>query len=221
MLKVIDIAKKYRRVPVLNKICFEASPGECLGLVGRNGCGKSTLLQILAGVMRPDSGIISWKEENLFENRQRFSSLIGYVPQENPLFNDATALDHLKLWYSGLPYDLKEDLSNGFPARLHVEEFLNKRVGALSGGMKKRLSLCCALSKRPPVVLMDEPAAALDLSGKKEIRDFISQLKESGTIVIIATHEEADFPLCDALLVFENGMVNRLPSDTSLELLIK
>lgn len=214
MLQVSHISKRYRRRAILTDISFEAHPGECLGLIGANGCGKSTLLQIVSGTSRPDSGSVCWQKENLLAHPRRFSELIGYVPQNNPLFEDMTVMDHLKLWYSSSPYSLSQDMLDGFPARLGIPAFVGQKVSTLSGGMKKRLSLACALASRPPLVLLDEPAAALDLVCKEDIRNYIRTLKQEQKTILLATHEEADFALCDRLLLFKQGRLTELAPDT-------
>lgn len=217
MFEVSHLAKSYRRHPVLKDVSFQASPGECLGLIGPNGCGKSTLLQILSGQLSADGGTVCLDGQDLSGNPSLRSRMIGYVPQTNPLFDDMTVYDHLRLWYSGCPYSLEQDLTDGFPARLSIDRFLDKPVSALSGGMKKRLSLACALALRPPLVLLDEPAAALDLVGKEEIRRYVQLLKEEGKMILLATHEETYFSLCSRLLVFQNGTLAEMPSDTPPE----
>jgi len=216
MFQVSHISKHYRKHTILADISFEAVPGECIGLIGPNGCGKSTLLQIVSGMIRPDSGSVCWQRKDLLRHPRQFSKLIGYVPQVNPLFDDMTALDHLKLWYSSSPYPLSEDLKNGFPARLGISAFADKKVSSLSGGMKKRLSLACTLASRPPLVFLDEPAAALDLVCKEEIRNYIKELKADNRIILLATHEEADFALCDRLLLFSGGKLIELSPDTPI-----
>ena len=214
MLQVSRISKKYRKTPVLSDVSFEADFGDCIGLIGPNGCGKSTLLRILAGILKADSGAFLFEGKDCFSSAQTLASVTGFLPQDNPLFDDASALDHLKLWYSGCGYDLSEDLKNGLPARLGVDAFLGRKVSELSGGMKKRLSLACVLCRRPPVILLDEPAAALDLPGKQEIRNFLKELKQEGRIILFSTHEEADFPLCTALLTFNGGCVEKQLPDS-------
>ena len=100
MLSIQSISKSYKKQQVLQNVSFDAAPGECIGLLGPNGCGKSTLLHILSGTDTPDSGTILFDGKNLLKNPSLQSTKIGYVAQNNPLFPDMTAMDHLKLWYS-------------------------------------------------------------------------------------------------------------------------
>ncbi|MBQ8639887.1 MAG: ATP-binding cassette domain-containing protein [Lachnospiraceae bacterium] len=221
MFEVSHLAKRYYKNQVLKDVSFTAAPGECIGLIGPNGCGKSTLLQIVSGMLKQDQGTICFDGEELTKKSGRFSQLIGYVPQANPLFDDMTVYDHLALWYSSSPYSLEQDLTDGFPARLGIVSFLDKKVCELSGGMKKRLSLACSLANRPPLVFLDEPAAALDLVCKEEIRSYVRELKEEGKTILLATHEEADFDLCSRLLLFHDKTLTELPPDTPIEEIVR
>ena len=144
MLSIQSISKSYKKQQVLQNVSFDAAPGECIGLLGPNGCGKSTLLHILSGTDTPDSGTILFDGKNLLKNPSLQSTKIGYVAQNNPLFPDMTAMDHLKLWYSATEYSIEDDLKDGFLSILKIEPFLHKKAKALSGGMQKRLTLYSA-----------------------------------------------------------------------------
>ena len=114
MLSIQSISKSYKKQQVLQNVSFDAAPGECIGLLGPNGCGKSTLLHILSGTDTPDSGTILFDGKDLLKNPSLQSTKIGYVAQNNPLFPDMTAMDHLKLWYSATEYSIEDDLKDGF-----------------------------------------------------------------------------------------------------------
>ena len=174
MLSIQSISKSYKKQQVLQNVSFDAAPGECIGLLGPNGCGKSTLLHILSGTDTPDSGTILFDGKDLLKNPSLQSTKIGYVAQNNPLFPDMTAMDHLK---------------DGFLSILKIEPFLHKKAKALSGGMQKRLSIACALASRPTLLLLDEPDAALDLVCKEDIREYIRLYCAQGNTVLLATHE--------------------------------
>ena len=112
MLSIQSISKSYKKQQVLQNVSFDAAPGECIGLLGPNGCGKSTLLHILSGTDTPDSGTILFDGKNLLKNPSLQSTKIGYVAQNNPIFPDMTAMDHLKLWYSATKYSIEDDLKD-------------------------------------------------------------------------------------------------------------
>ena len=217
MLSIQNISKNYRKQQVLQNISFDARDGECIGLIGSNGCGKSTLLQILSGAIAPDGGSILYNGKDLLKDASLFSSVVGYVPQNNPLYPDMTALDHLKLWYSATDSSLADDLKSGFLSLLQIEPFLHKRVRELSGGMQKRLSIGCALASRPAILLLDEPEAALDLVCKEDIRSYIRRYCEQGSTVILVTHDESDFALCSRLLLLHNNSLREIPGTTPVK----
>lgn len=150
-IELKDIHKKYGSKCVLNGIDLVAESGKCVGILGGNGCGKSTLLSILAGIQPADKGSFLFEEKNLFKLPSERSRLVGYVPQRTPLIEELTAYDNLLLWYNKAT--LKKELSDGLLKTLGINEFLKTTVSKMSGGMKKRLSIGCAISKRPPVLL--------------------------------------------------------------------
>lgn len=209
MLTADKITKSYGKHKVLNNVSFKAKKGECIGIIGANGCGKSTLLNILSGVLKADSGTITFSDGSLC-TPANVSGMIGYVPQENPLFEKLSALDNLRFWYGKDTVALKDDLSNGLPALFRITDYLNKRVENMSGGMKKRLSIACSLAKHQPILILDEPCAALDIPGKEDIHNYLKTYLKEGNTVIITSHEEAEIMMCDVVYFLENGTLTRI-----------
>ena len=201
MLTLEGITKSFDRgkKQVLRGVSFDAAPGECIGICGTNGSGKSTLLSILAGDISADGGSV-FLDGRLLSKRE-LPGLVSYVPQENPLIEELTARDNLKLWYS------REEVSD----ILDIKEFIDVRVNKMSGGMKKRLSIACSVSGGGHILLLDEPTAALDLPCQEKIRQYIMARKSAGDIIIMATHEEAEMSLCDRILVLREGVA--VPED--------
>jgi len=208
MLTVKNITKSYGKHNILKGISFEAKKGECIGILGSNGCGKSTLLSILSGTLSYDGGSISFNDGTPF-TAGTIPHKIGYVPQENPLFDKLSALDNLRFWYGNNKKQLEEDLKTGLPALFSITDYLKKRVENMSGGMKKRLSIACSLSMHQPILILDEPCAALDLPCKQDIHNYLRSYLAEGNTVIITSHEEADIELCDnkSNTIFSSGIV--------------
>ncbi len=214
MLEVVGIKASYKnknigknaQKQVLKNVNFTAEEGQCIALVGANGTGKSTLLSILAGIQKAQDGRILYNGTDYLEkkNIRKLKRLSGYVPQDNPLMEELTVYDNLKLWYCHSK-QLKEALLSGVLAQFDLDEYLHMPVGKLSGGMKKRVSIACALAEDPPIILMDEPTAALDMICKQEINEFIKNLKKKGKIIIFSTHNETELEICDKLYVLRNG----------------
>lgn len=212
------IQKTYRhgRKSVLKDVSFQGLPGQCIGILGANGCGKSTLLSILAGVESADGGAFLYDGVNLFQKREQTRKKIGYVPQENPLMEELTAYDNLRLWYCDSALNLETELKQGVLAMLGIPEFLHVRVSRMSGGMKKRLSIGCAVAEDPEILLLDEPGAALDLICKERIYVYLKNSKAQGRVILLATHEEREIELCDKLYLLKEGILSELKYDGNI-----
>lgn len=221
MLKVSGIAKNYGKKTVLRDISFTAEQGECVAIAGANGCGKSTLLSILAGTLKPGAGEFEAFGQDIFRNPKERERLIGYVPQENPLIPELDARDNLKLWYCNSRYDMAEELEKGVLAMLGIPEFLDVKVSAMSGGMKKRLSIGCAVANDPAILILDEPSAALDLVCKASIRQYMEEFKKRKGIILITTHDEDELRICDRLLVMKEGVLSESDPSTHGDALLE
>lgn len=220
MLEISDLYKSYRRQEILKGITLTVKPGECVGIVGLNGCGKTTLLSILAGAQKADRGSIRYNDQEALGHPRVFAKEVAYVPQENPLMEELTVRDNLLLWYRGGREAMKKDLNTGTGALLGVDKMLNRTVGKLSGGMKKRVSIACALSNHAPVVIMDEPGAALDLECKEVIKQYLREYISGGGAVIITSHELSELSLCTSVYVLKKGQLISIPNNLSAEELI-
>lgn len=175
MLKVNNITFSRGKKKILENLSFQAKKGECTVIAGPNGSGKSTALALIAGVIKPDSGSIE-KDGN-----------IGYIPQESALFEDMTVLDNLRFFAK---------LAKASPAVTHpfsVDSYLKKRVSKLSGGMKKQVSIACALIGEPQIMLLDEPCAALDAEFKDELIHIVKKWKNEGKAVVYVSHAPTEF----------------------------
>ena len=202
-IKISDIRKKYGKKTVLDGVSFEARGGSIVGIIGVNGSGKSTLLGILSGVLKPDGGEFEADGVSLFKDRSARDRIVGFVPQGTPLIEELSARDNLLLWYT--KENMEAELNSGVLRMLGIDEFLGVRVSRMSGGMKKRLSIGCAVANRPGVILLDEPTSALDIICRESIIDYLVKFREAGGIVIIATHDTREIGLCDDLYILKHG----------------
>ncbi|HKM04212.1 MAG TPA: ABC transporter ATP-binding protein [Lachnospiraceae bacterium] len=212
MIELENIEFSYRKKMVLNQLSMEIVPGDFVAIAGSNGCGKSTLLAILSGALKPDYGSIRYYHQDALNDHRLFSKYIGYVPQENPLIPELSVKDNLKLWFQGTKMEFNEELNHGFLHLLDIESYLNTPIRKLSGGMKKRVSIGCALSNHPPILVMDEPSAALDLLCKNDIHNYLSMYLKNGGTVIVTTHEESELDLCNKLFVLKDGKLTQISS---------
>ena len=204
MIEVKNISKRYRNT-FLDDISFTAEKGQCVGIIGANGCGKTTLLSIMAGVNKAQSGKIYYNNE-LADKKSVFKKYIAYVPQENPLIDELTTKDNLLLWL-GSNKKIKDGFENGVLKDLGIDEFLNKQVNELSGGMKRRLSIGISLSNNAPIMLLDEPGSALDIYGKQEVNSYILNYVKNGGTVVMSTHDRDEIDLCTKLYKIEDGIL--------------
>jgi ABC-2 type transport system ATP-binding protein len=218
-IEIKNIAKKFKRHHVLRDICLEVDSGCCIGILGANGSGKSTLLSILAGIQNCDHGSFLCDGEDLLRNSRKRSQVVGYVPQGTPLIEELSAKDNLLLWYSR--DEMKKELEDGVLALLGIGDFLNVPVSKMSGGMKKRLSIGCAMSSHPPVLLLDEPTAALDLVCKQKIASYLQHYKENGGILLLTTHDVLELQLCDAWYIIQDGVLVPFHYDGNVQKLVE
>ena len=218
MVEIKGVRKKYGKHQVLKGIDFEVQPGEIVGILGENGSGKSTLLTILAGLQKPDAGFFNIDGKDLLKNTKLRNELVAYVPQETPLITELTAWDNLRMWYK--PDKLKKELEDGFLALLGIDQFIKVPVNQMSGGMKKRLTIGCAINSNPKLMLLDEPTAALDLVCKERIYTYFEQYKRRGGSLIIATHEVQEIELCDKCYILKEGQLSPYKYDGDIPHLI-
>ena len=221
MVEIQGICKSYGSQEILKDINLEAGPGECVGIVGKNGCGKTTLLSILAGARKADRGSIRYNGKKAVGHPGVFAEEAAYVSQENPLMEELTVRDNLLLWYKGKRQELRADLEKKSSFLLGMESMLDRRVSHLSGGMKKRLSIACALSGHAPVLIMDEPGAALDLECKEMIRGYLRQYMEEGGTLILTSHEMEELSLCTQMYVLSQGKIRQIECGLSAGALIE
>lgn len=202
-LSIKNIQKKYGKNTILKNISVSAASGSCIGIFGVNGSGKSTFFNVLSGISSCDAGTFTYEGIDLFSDKSMRSRILGYVTQNPPLIDELSAYDNLKLWYD--KKTMKQELDDGVLKMLGVDEFLKVRVSKMSGGMKKRLAIGCAVAHNPKLLLLDEPSAALDLVCKEKISKYLHEFKNNGGTILIATHDIQDIPLCDKMYIFKDG----------------
>ena len=205
-IEVAGIRKAYSRKRVLTDISFSMEAGSCAAILGSNGSGKSTLLSILAGVRRADGGSFFYKGTDLLRHPRQIPKALGYVPQGDPLMEELNAWDNLRMWYDR--ETLKRELADGALGLLGIDGFLKTPVRRMSGGMKKRLSIGCAVVSHPGILVLDEPSAALDPVCKENIRSYLEVYRKEGGIVLMAPHDAQDLELCNMCYILKDGCLH-------------
>lgn len=220
MLVAEEIYKRYGRREILKGVNLTVNPGECIGIVGSNGCGKTTLLSILAGALRADKGRLCLDKTDARKNTGVYAKAVAYVPQENPLIEELTVRDNLLLWYGGDKKALERDLKSGAAAFLGIGSMLPRTVDKLSGGMKKRVSIACALCNHGTVLILDEPGAALDMECKADIRRYLEAYRKEGGAVVLTSHEMMELSACTKMYVLKQGKLGLIENGLSEDELI-
>lgn len=217
-MKVEHIKKQYKKNNVLKDITFEVEKGECVGILGGNGSGKSTLLNILSGIIGADGGSFICDGTDLVRDEKKRSKVLGYVTQGTPLLEELNGRDNLSLWYK--KEDMEKELQTGVLGMLGIDEFIKTPVYKMSGGMKKRLAIGCAVAHKPEILLLDEPSSALDLICKEKIANYLLDFKRNGGSIILATHDVQELSLCDKLYILKNGTLTPYEFDGDVHKLV-
>ena len=200
---------------------FFGSGGELCGDSWQQRQWKIYSALYLAGVRKADGGSFYMRDEenpahsagvvDLLHCRKALSKALGYVPQGDPLMEELNAWDNLRMWHDR--ETLKQSLAGGALRMLGIGEFLKTPVRRMSGGMKKRLSIGCAVVSDPAILLLDEPSAALDPVCKENIRAYLAAYKKSGGIILMVTHDAQDLELCDACYILKDGVLQTYDYD--------
>lgn len=216
-MQISEISKRYGKKQVLNRISFRAEKGKCIGVIGANGCGKSTLFRILAGIEKADAGTIYLDGREIVFGKANLSGYIGYVPQENALLEELSVKDNIDL-FAALGKESKDKkFREQLCKQFSINSFQKEKVSRLSGGMKKRVSIVCALINRPKILIMDEPSAALDLVFKKELKSFIEVFTGEGGTVLLSSHDKGEIENCDELYAIQDGEITVVDKNMTVE----
>lgn len=213
-IEAIDIVKtvkvKSKKKNISEHVDFVANPGEFIAFVGGSGAGKSTFMKCISGVTRATSGRVLLNGVDLYENYSVLKSLIGYVPQENIIFDDLTLFDMLK--YAAnlrMPEDAtKEEKLNRINEVLEIVEMLDKKdvmIKSLSGGQQKRACIAVELIADPHLFFLDEPTSGLDPGTERSLMKTLRKMSDSGKTIILVTHNTLNLHLCDKVVFFGYG----------------
>jgi ABC-2 type transport system ATP-binding protein len=218
-IEIRNVRKRYKELQALKGVSLSVEEGEFFGLLGPNGAGKTTLISILAGLARADSGTIAVRGHDVVTDFRAARRALGIVPQElvfDPFFTVRESL-RIQSGYFGLRNN--DDWIDEVMANLDLTEKADVNTRALSGGMKRRVLVAQALVHRPPVIVLDEPTAGVDVELRQTLWKFISRLNREGHTIVLTTHylEEAE-ALCDRLAMLRRGEVVALErTDTLLQ----
>lgn len=213
-VKVESLSKSYgnKGIEALKNINFEVGKGELFGLIGPDGAGKTTLFRILTTLLLPDSGTATVSGSDIVKDYKAIRRKVGYMPGKFSLYEDLSIEENLNFFATIFDttieanYDLIKDIY------VQIEPFKKRLAGKLSGGMKQKLALCCALIHRPEVLFLDEPTTGVDTVSRKEFWDMLQRLKKEGITILVSTPYMDEANLCERIALIQHG--NILSIDT-------
>ena len=206
---VQNISKSFDdgKVQALDDISFSVEKGELFGLIGPNGAGKTTLFRILTTLLLADCGTASVNDSKVINDYKEIRSKVGYMPGKFSLYQDLTVEENLNFFASIFKTSIKENYSLIEDIYVQLEPFKNRRAGKLSGGMKQKLALCCALIHRPKVLFLDEPTTGVDTVSRKEFWEMLKRLKKEGITILVSTPYMDEANLCERIALIQKGKI--------------
>ncbi|RLD48827.1 MAG: ABC transporter ATP-binding protein [Bacteroidetes bacterium] len=202
---ISGISKNYGDISAIKQLSVEIQKGEIFGLIGPDGAGKTTLIRILTTLLLADEGFAVLEGLDIVKDYKKIRKIVGYMPGRFSLYQDLTVEENLSFFASVFEttieknYDLIKDIYS------HIEPFKKRKAGDLSGGMKQKLALSCALIHKPKVLFLDEPTTGVDAVSRKEFWEMLKKLKAEGITVIVSTPYMDEASLCDRIALMQNG----------------
>lgn len=205
---VVDgIYKSYKGKIALEDISLRVREGEIYGLIGPDGAGKTTLFRILTTLSLADKGSASVCGLDVVKDYRKIRSQVGYMPGHFALYQDLSVEENLNFYATVFGTDVKSNYSNIKDIYSQLEMFRDRRAGALSGGMKQKLALCCALVHKPRVLFLDEPTTGVDAVSRREFWEMLSRIRESGVSIFVSTPYMDEASLCDRIAMITDGHI--------------
>ena len=208
--KSYTVGKK--KTVALNQISFDVAPGTLFGLIGPDGAGKTSLFRILTSLLLPDEGKVWVDGLDVLTDYKILRQRIGYMPGKFSLYTDLTIQENIEFFASlfGTSFEANYDLIKDL--YVQIEPFKDRRAGKLSGGMKQKLALCCALIHRPSILFLDEPTTGVDAVSRKEFWEMLQLLKAEGITIIVSTPYMDEANLCDKVALIQAGKILQIDS---------
>lgn len=207
-IDINGITKRYGKITALDSVSFSVAEGELFGLIGPDGAGKSSLYSILTTLMLPDAGTASVLGLDVVKDYRRLRTEIGYMPEKFSLYQDMTVKENMEFFATLFGVRVKDNFELIAPIyNPQLSKFPDRMAGALSGGMKQKLALCCALIHSPKILLLDEPTTGVDAVSRSEFWDMLRQLKEKGISIMVSTSYMDEAQLCERIALINQGKI--------------
>lgn len=215
-ISVQNISKSFKDVVALKDISLDIKEGELFGLIGPDGAGKTTLFRVLTTLLIADEGTATVADFDVLNDFKKIRNSVGYMPGRFSLYQDLTIEENLHFFATIFGTTVKENYDLIEDIYVQIEPFKNRRAGKLSGGMKQKLALCCALIHKPKVLFLDEPTTGVDPVSRKEFWEMLKRLQQKGITILVSTPYMDEAELCDRIALIQDGKI--LEVDTPEEI---
>ncbi len=215
-VEVHNLKRKYGKVEALKGISFSVPKGEIFGIIGPDGAGKTTLFRILTTLLIPDSGSAMVDGDDILKDFRSIRKKVGYMPGRFSLYQDLSVEENLTVFASIFNTTIEENYHLVKDIYQQIEPFKKRRAGALSGGMKQKLALSCALIHKPTVLFLDEPTTGVDPVSRKEFWDMLANLKKQGITIIVSTPYMDEAGLCDKIALIQDGVFLKIDTPENI-----
>jgi len=215
-ISVKNISKSYGKVKALEDISFEVNPGELFGLIGPDGAGKTTLFRILTTLLIADKGEATVAGYDVLKDYKAIRNHVGYMPGRFSLYQELTVEENLNFFATIFGTTIEENYDLIKDIYVQIEPFKNRRAGKLSGGMKQKLALSCALIHKPKVLFLDEPTTGVDPVSRKEFWEMLKRLQQKDITILVSTPYMDEAALCDRIALMTDGKILKLSTPDAI-----
>ncbi|MFO7940675.1 MAG: ABC transporter ATP-binding protein [Bacteroidales bacterium] len=206
-VEINGISKRYTKVEALKDVSLMAEPGRITGLLGPDGAGKTTLFRILTTLLLPDSGTAHIAGMHVVDDYKLVRANLGYMPQRFSLYQDLSVEENLRFFATIFNTTVEENYEMIAPVYDQIAPFSKRLAGRLSGGMKQKLALSCALIHKPEVLILDEPTTGVDAVSRKEFWQMLQYLKSTGLTILVSTPYMDEAQQCDEVALIQDGEI--------------
>lgn len=206
-IEIKNISKSYGEIKALDNVSFEVQKGELFGLIGPDGAGKTTLFRLLTTLINPDAGSATVDGLDIMKDYREIRTRVGYMPGRFSLYPDLSVEENLQFFAAIFGVTVQQSYHLIEPIYKQIEPFKTRRAGKLSGGMKQKLALSCALIHCPSVLFLDEPTTGVDAVSRSEFWDMLSNLKKQGITILVSTPYMDEASRCDRIALMNEGVI--------------
>ncbi len=216
MIEIDNISKSYKDAEALKEVSLKVERGELFGLIGPDGAGKTTLMRILMTLLVPDSGSATINGLHIVDDLKKIRQIVGYMPGRFSLYQDLTVEENLNFFATVFGTTVQENYDLIRDIYYQIEPFKTRRAGKLSGGMKQKLALSCALIHKPKILVLDEPTTGVDAVSRKEFWEMLKKLQEKDITILVSTPYMDEADLCDRVALVQKGEIMDVDSPRNI-----